>query len=76
MKELEAALASGRFHHDGDPVLSWMVSNVVVKEDARDYLFPRKQREESKIDGAVALLMALGRAMVAPIDTAEIFTVF
>ena len=40
-----------------------MVSNVVAKTDAKDNVYPRKEREENKIDGVVALLMALGRAL-------------
>lgn len=65
MKELESALKSGRFHHDGNPVLSWMISNVVSKEDANENVFPRKEREDQKIDGAVALIMAAYRAMLS-----------
>jgi len=64
MKQLEALVLSGRFHHTGDPVLTWMVSNVVAKEDAKGNIFPRKEREEAKIDGVVATLNALGRAML------------
>lgn len=62
MKELEALVLQGRLHHDGDPVLAWMVSNVVCHVDAKDNIYPRKERPENKIDGAIALIMALGRA--------------
>jgi phage terminase large subunit-like protein len=64
MKELAAAVKSGRFHHDGNPALTWMVSNVVAKEDAKENIYPRKDRPEQKIDGPVALMMGVGRAMV------------
>ena len=63
MKELEKIVLEGNFEHDGDPVLTWMVSNVVCHRDAKDNIYPRKEREENKIDGVVALIMALGRAM-------------
>ena len=63
MKWVEALLKAGRLHHDGNPVLTWMVSNVVAKPDANDNVFPRKPSPEKKIDGAVALIMALGLAM-------------
>lgn len=63
MYELEAAITSGRFHHDGNAVLTWMASNVVAKVDAKDNIYPRKERVENKIDGVVALIMAVGRAM-------------
>jgi phage terminase large subunit-like protein len=65
MKEIEAALLAGRLHHNGDKLLSWMVSNVVAKVDANGNLFPRKERAINKIDGAVAMIMAVSRAMVA-----------
>jgi phage terminase large subunit-like protein len=63
MKELDALVRSGRFHHNGDPVLTWMVSNVVCHTDAKENIYPRKERAENKIDGVVALIMAIGRAM-------------
>ena len=63
MYELEAAVSSGRFHYDGNPVLTWMMSNVIAKIDAKDNIYPRKQKVENKIDGPVALIMAIGRAM-------------
>lgn len=63
MRELEGALASGRFHHPDNKVLNWMASNVTAKEDAKDNIYPRKELPENKIDGIVALLMAMGRAM-------------
>lgn len=62
MKELEALVLQGRLHFDGDPVLTWMISNVVCHVDAKENIYPRKERPENKIDGAVALICALGRA--------------
>ena len=67
MKELEALVLQKRFIHNGDPILSWMISNVVCHRDQKDNIYPRKEREENKIDGVVALIMALGRVM-APAD--------
>lgn len=62
MKSLEALTQDKRISHDGNPVLRWMMSNVVAKLDAKDNIFPRKERYENKIDGVVALIMALGIA--------------
>lgn len=64
MKQLEALVLQKKFVHNGDPILAWMVSNVVCHRDQKDNIYPRKEREENKIDGVVALIMALGRAMV------------
>lgn len=67
MKELEAAIEAGRFHHDGNPIMTWCISNVVAKylPGNDDVMRPIKQHSDNKIDGAVALIMAIGRALVA-----------
>ena len=69
INELDAAMRSGRLRHDGDPMLEWCVGNVVGRPDRRGNLYPAKQRPEQKIDAAVALMMAIGRAMAE--DTNE-----
>jgi phage terminase large subunit-like protein len=65
MKELEALIKSGRLHHTGDPVLEWMASNVVAIVDDKANIMPTKERAEDKIDGIVALLLALSRIVQA-----------
>lgn len=67
MKELEAAIESGRFHHDGNPIMTWCISNVIGKNipGNDDVVRPIKQGNDNKIDGAVALIMAIGQAMLA-----------
>lgn len=66
MKELEAAIESGRFHHDGNPIMTWCIANVIGKflPGNNDVVRPIKQGEDNKIDGAVALIMAIGRILV------------
>jgi phage terminase large subunit-like protein len=73
MKELEAAIQSGRFHHDGNPILTWCISNVVGKSvpGNDDIVRPVKERNENKIDGAVALIMAIGRIILSDQDDAD-----
>jgi phage terminase large subunit-like protein len=56
-------MRAGRLRHDGNPVLNWCLSNVVGKADRRGNLYPTKLRSEQKIDAAIALMMAIGRAM-------------
>lgn len=70
MKELEALVISGKLTHSCDPVLTWMMSNVCAKEDAKENIFPRKEFPENKIDGVVAIIMALGKA-ISDIEDAE-----
>jgi phage terminase large subunit-like protein len=63
MKEIDALVRQGRFHHNGNPVLRWNVGCVEVMEDFKGNIYPRKDRDDplQKIDGLVALLMAMGR---------------
>ena len=63
MKTVEALVLQKKLIHDGDPVLAWMASNVVAHLDAKDNIYPRKERPENKIDGIVALIMAISRAI-------------
>lgn len=63
MKESEALILSEQIVHDGNPCMSWMIGNVVAKVDAKDNVFPRKERDQDKIDGPVALIAALGMAL-------------
>jgi phage terminase large subunit-like protein len=58
-KSLEQAILGRRLRHDGHPVLRWNVSNVAVETDAAGNLRPNKDRSTEKIDGVVALIMAV-----------------
>lgn len=73
-KELERLIISKKIVHSGDPVLAWMVSNVAIQSDAAGNMKPDKGKSAEKIDGVVAVIMALGRAMVAdPDDGSSIY---
>ena len=67
MKWLEAYVKDGRFHYCC-PVLTWMISNVEVKRDHKDNIYPRKGAVNRKIDGVIALLMAINRYRLAAED--------
>ena len=60
-KDLETMIVQGDIQHDGNPVLRWMVSNVVVVQDDAGNIKPSKKRSAEKIDGVVALAMCVGR---------------
>lgn len=64
MKELEAWIVARIIDHGDDPVLTWMISNVVAHFDKKDNIYPNKERYEDKIDGVVALIMAIARAIL------------
>jgi phage terminase large subunit-like protein len=72
MKQLDGLIRAGKIEHDGDPVMTWMVGNVVAYEDAKRNVYPRRENRQSKIDGVVALLSALARDMAAPSESSEI----
>jgi len=61
LKEFEKLVKDKRFHHNGNPVLAWAVSNVQVKADKNENIFPFKKTSEDKIDPFIAILIALVR---------------
>lgn len=75
MKELQAAIESGRFHHDGHPIMTWCIGNVTGKyiPGSDDVVRPTKENPDSKIDGAVALIMAIGQAMLQGMESKSIY---
>jgi phage terminase large subunit-like protein len=63
-KELEKLIVSGKLRHGCNPVLRWMASNVAVETDAAGNLKPSKKKSTERIDGIVATVMGLGRALL------------
>lgn len=63
-KQLETLILQKKIHHGGNPVLRWMFDNVMIKQDAQGNLKPDKEKSIEKIDGIVALIMAISSAMV------------
>lgn len=63
-KLLERLVLSRKIRHEGSPVMTWNVANVRVKRDDADNVKPVKEDSKSRrrIDGVVALVMALARA--------------
>ncbi len=63
MKELERVVLSGKLRHGNNPVLTWMADNVVASMDPAGNIKPDKEKSKEKIDGIVALIMALDLAL-------------
>lgn len=63
-REFERLLLRREIAHSGNPVLRWMASNVAVRRDPADNIKPDKAESADRIDGIVALVMAIGRAAV------------
>lgn len=63
MKELERLVLSGKLVHGDHPVLTWNMDNLVARMDPSGNIKPDKEKSREKIDGAVALIMALDRGL-------------
>lgn len=59
----EEAINSKRLHHDGNPVLGWAMSNVVVDEDSNGNTRPSKRRSVERIDPVIAAIVALATSL-------------
>jgi phage terminase large subunit-like protein len=73
MKAIADLVTSRKLHHNGDPVLAWMIGNVVCHYDAKDNVYPRRDalNQWKKIDGAIALIMAMNRMLANPVHYAS-----
>jgi phage terminase large subunit-like protein len=58
-KALEAAILSRTLRHNGHPVLRWCMGNVAIEMDAAGNIKPSKKESTERIDGVIALVMAI-----------------
>ena len=72
-KDLEALILSAGMHHDGNPVLRWNAGNVAVETDASGNIKPSKAKSTERIDGIVAAVMGIGRAMLN-VDDSSVYS--
>lgn len=63
-KELERLVLSTMLAHGNNPALAWMAANVVIRTDPAGNIKPDKEKSIEKIDGIVAVIMALARALL------------
>ncbi len=70
-KELMKLVLEQRIAHAGHPVLRWMMDNIYVRTDPAGNIKPDKEKSTEKIDGAVATIMALDRAIRCGNGTGE-----
>jgi len=64
-RELLKVVLGKKLRHGGNPVMRWMADNMVVKQDPAGNVKPDKSKSTEKIDGMVALIMALDRATIS-----------
>jgi phage terminase large subunit-like protein len=80
MKQLQALVLAGKYRHRGDPVSRWMFDNVSVRQDPAGNIKPDKEKSAERIDGVVAEIIAIDRAVlrreeVNPYETGGLFAV-
>ena len=62
-KELEKLIIGKQIIHNNNPCMNWMLSNVAIQEDPAGNIKIAKNKSKEKVDGLVALVMALGEMM-------------
>ena len=72
MKELEAFLKGRHINHGNNPILRWMFGNVEVKIDENDNIRPVRGKGIERIDGIMALIIAMARVIVQE-DTTSVY---
>ena len=72
-KELMKLVLEERIAHGAHPVLRWMMDNVTVRTDPAGNIKPDKEKSTEKIDGAVAMIMALDRATRLGGDSSSVY---
>ena len=68
----KALILDKNIKHSNNPVLTWMASNLQAKVDVKGNVYPRKAKDENKIDGILALLVAMARARLQAQPSAPI----
>ena len=64
-KDLERRIMAKKVRHGGDPVLRWMAANCALDRDPRDNIMPSKGKSTERIDGIVAVVIALALALAS-----------
>ena len=70
-KELMKLVLEQRIAHGGHPVLRWMMDNIYIRTDPAGNIKADKEKSTEKIDGAIATIMGLDRAIRCGNDTRE-----
>jgi phage terminase large subunit-like protein len=63
-KQFLVLIRSHKIDHGNNPVLTWMASNVVTVTDAQESIRPDKEKSIERIDGIIAVILGLGRALL------------
>lgn len=72
-KELMKLTLEQRIAHGGHPVLRWMMDNIFIRQNPAGNIKPDKEKSTEKIDGTVAAIMALDRAIRNGSSTGSVY---
>ena len=75
-RELQSSIVNGNLRHGGHPVLRWMADCMTVKSDINGNVRPVKPdrlKSSKRIDGMVAAIMGMGRAIVDDLQTPSVY---
>lgn len=72
-KKLEALIKAGLLSHGGNPILRWNANNVTVRTDGNENIVPDKKKSTERIDGIMAIVIAMSRALVHQDDSESIY---
>jgi len=64
MKEIERMVMQHELTHHDNPLLRWMLGNIVIETDVHKNIRPAKKKSQQSIDGIVMLIMAVGLWMI------------
>ena len=70
-KELMKLTLEKKIAHGGHPVMRWMADNIFIRTDPAGNIKADKEKSTEKIDGIIALIMAIDRAIRCGNDTSE-----
>ena len=74
-KALERAIRQGSVIIDNNEITRWCFNNVILKRDYNDNIKPTKAENQQKIDGVIAMIMALGGLLETPQYSQEILAI-
>lgn len=72
-KEFEKLVLEQKIAHNGHEVLRWNIDNIIVRQDASGNIKIDKAKSTEKVDGAIALVMALDRAIRNGVATESVY---
>jgi phage terminase large subunit-like protein len=72
-KEFEKLIIERKLRHGSNPIARWMIDNTAIRHDANENIAPDKRAAVGKIDGIVAGIMALGRAILVPTTRMSVY---